>query len=50
MDRELENTDDPAINDADLRGKGGQALKQQHREPDRDQVERDLSTRRRPSG
>lgn len=33
MNREMRNTDEPEINDSDLRGKGREAVEQQKQEP-----------------
>ncbi|MEX2225725.1 MAG: hypothetical protein WEB52_04655 [Dehalococcoidia bacterium] len=43
MDRELRNTDSTGVNDRDRRGMGRQAVEQQEREQDFDQIDRDLS-------
>jgi hypothetical protein len=33
MNREMRNTDEPEVNDSDLRGRGREAVEQQRREP-----------------
>lgn len=48
MDREMHDTDAPLVSDRDLRGKGRQAVEQQELEQDFDQIDRNLSAKRRP--
>jgi len=46
MNREMRNTDATDVPDRDLRGTGREAIAQQQREQDFDQLDRDLSAGR----